>query len=115
MRKQRTPIEQRTLARQMRAMVRTERSVTQAAEKHGITRTDYYRLVDTLEVWEAQATHAEQFAELSADVGTNFMDHWQGIKWSLASGKLILEYAQGNDIGVSFDRVVTAEEDDMLK
>jgi hypothetical protein len=93
-RQHRTAAEQRALARRLRAMVQHGKSVTQAAAAHKVSRAHYYRLVDALEAWDAQATRHEELIELEAQF--KFKSKYDPLKWLFASGKMTLDYVGGD-------------------
>lgn len=91
----RTPKEQRCFARKLRGRVRDGATVDQAAERLGVTRTDYYRFFNMIEAWEAQATRQEEIDELEEQF--RFVSEYDPIKWLVVSGQRILDYAHGLD------------------
>lgn len=91
----RNPVEQRAMARKLRALVRSERSVTDAVATHSVSRAHYYRLVSDLEKWEAASSREDEIAELKAQM--HEYKHYDAIMWDLVSGNRLLDYIRGLD------------------
>lgn len=109
--------ERRAKARKLRARVRMKMDMTEACARHEVSRATAYRLIRQLEAWELTATHAEQIAELDVhanqiDPGHTFRTLTDGLKWTLPSGQMIMDNAQGNDSYLG--AATPAESDDPL-
>lgn len=94
--KQRNPLERRCLARQMRGLVRLGDSVAVTADHFDIPRTEYYRYVNELVSWEAQATRHEEKTEIEANFKADIAINHSYV-WVLASSQWVLDHARGED------------------
>jgi hypothetical protein len=91
-----TEIQRRAKARCIRALTQMEpaHTVDQAAEKHHVSRTTAYRIIEELEAWERTAIPQMEAAEILAQTRQTA---YHPNLWLLTSGKLTLAYMQGQD------------------
>lgn len=89
------PVVRRHKARRIRACTRGEFNISQACEKHKVSRSYGYRLIADLEAWEASATPEQELEEVHAAMRRYNLNPADPLKWLFVSGKLLTAYARG--------------------
>ena len=90
-------VQRRAKARCIRALIQMESpqtSMTEACDKHKISRTTGYRILEELIAWEQTATPQTEAAEIMAQ--TRQTTYHPNL-WLLVSGKTLMAYMQGQD------------------
>lgn len=97
---QMTPAERRYKARKIRALCQVgdrPKTMTEAADIQGVSRTWAYRILEELHTWEDKATFKQEIADIDTQL-RRLGSSWaacDGTKWFLTSGKLTIAYAKG--------------------
>ncbi len=97
-----TEAERRYKARKIRGLINTgdkPKTMIEAADIQKVSRPTAYRILAELDAWESTKTLEQEVTDIDAQLRT--MPHGKSwaqcdkSKWYLASGRLLLAYAQG--------------------
>jgi hypothetical protein len=112
--------QRRYVARKLRGLLNIgdkPKTMAEACEIRKISRTQAYRILEELELWESKHTHDQEIADISTQLGTIKPGlTWATCdtsKWFLTSGKLTLAYAQG-DFDPNLNIAVSTPQDKLL-